>query len=40
MGKNVVTSARGKGNNNNISLGAITDYYTTTKTNMNLKGKM
>ena len=38
MGRNVVTSARGKGNINNISLGAITGYYTKTKTDMGKKG--
>ena len=38
FGKNVVTSARGLGNINNISLGAITGYYTSTKNDMGRKG--
>jgi hypothetical protein len=38
FGKNVATSARGLGNINNISLGAITGYYTSTKNDMGRKG--
>ncbi len=38
FGKNVATSAMGKGNINNISLGAITGYYTSTKNDMGRKG--
>jgi hypothetical protein len=38
LGKNVATSAMGKGNINNISLGAITGYYTSTKNDMGRKG--
>ena len=38
FGKNVATSAIGKGNINNISLGAITGYYTSTKNDMGRKG--